>query len=302
MKAAVLTDYGDVDKLEIRDVPEPSSGGSEIKVRMAGASVNPIDWKLRSGSLKSRMPIELPAILGRDVSGVVVEVGANVTEFAVGDRVMGLVNQGYADLVVAAVDAWAKVPKEIDLTDAAALPLVLLTGAQLIEDAVNCGKGDRVLVTGALGSVGRVAVFVAKARGAQVYAGVRASQKTAARALGVEGVVALDDPADIDRLPELDSIADNVGGETIERLLGKLKRGGVLGSVVGQPAGAAERGVVVKPMFAHPDSKRLAALAQAVADGSLIIPIARRFALADVRQAQKLAESGGAGGKVLMHP
>jgi NADPH:quinone reductase-like Zn-dependent oxidoreductase len=298
MRAVVLTAFGDVDKLVLRDEPEPTLGPNDVKVRVAGASINPVDWKIRSGSYK-RVPIELPLILGRDVSGVIVELDSHVTGFAIGDRVMGLVGRGYAEIVVANAATWAAVPDRVDLVDAAALPLVLLTGTQLVEEAVNPERGARVLVTGAVGSVGRAAVFAAKERGAHVWAGVRRAQKAEAGKLEVEGVIALDDDVEISSLPELDSIADTVGGEALQRLLGRVKRGGTIGSILGEPAGAKERGLVVRSIMAHPDGGRLAELGLAVADGRLVIPIARRFPLAEARQAQTLAE-GGAGGKVVL--
>jgi NADPH:quinone reductase-like Zn-dependent oxidoreductase len=299
MKAIVLTGYGDVEKLEARDLPDPTMGPNEIKVRVAGASINPIDWKLRSGALRAWMPLELPAILGRDASGEVVEVGPDVTTFKIGDRVMGLVNAGYAQLVVAAADAWAQVPAKLNIVDAGALPLVLLTGAQLVEEAVKPREGDVVLVTGAVGSVGRVAVFAAKARGAKVWAGVRGKQRAEAAKLGADGVVALDDDSEIGRLPPLDSVADTIGGGTLSTLLGKVKTGGTIGCVAGEPAGAKERGLVVHAMRVHADARRLAELGQAVAEGRLVIPIAKRLPLAQAREAQKLAESSP-GGKVVL--
>ncbi len=299
MKAVVLTAYGDVDKLELREIPDPKVGPGEIKVRMAGASINPVDWKQRSGAIAKYMPLDLPAVLGRDASGEVVEVGAGVTAFKVGARVLGRVMGGYAELVVAPVDSWAEVPAKMDLADAGALPLVLLTGAQLIEEAAKVAKGQLVLVTGALGSVGRVAVFAAKARGAKVYAGVRRKQKAEAAKLGADVVVALDDADELGPLPQLDAIADTVGGETIQKLLAKVKSGGTIGSVVGEPAGAKERGIVVRAMLTHSDPKRLGELARAVADGRLVIPIAKRFPLAQAGEAQKVAEAG-AGGKVVL--
>jgi len=299
MRAVVLTAYGELEKLEVRDIPDPKAGPNEIKVRMAGASINPVDWKLRSGALKAFMPLQLPAVLGRDASGEVVEIGPGVTAFKIGARVMGLVNGGYAELVVAATDAWAEVPATLELVDAGSLPLVVLTGAQLVEEAVKPREGDRVLVTGAAGGVGRAAVFAAKARGAKVWAGVRGKQKADAAKLGAEGVVALDDDAEISKLPQLDSIADTIGGDTIKKLLGKVKPGGTIGSVVGEPAGAKERGLVVHAMLTHPDAKRLAELGRAVADGKLVIPIAKKFPLIEAREAQKLAEKSP-GGKVLL--
>jgi len=149
MKAALLTGYGGVDNLELRDVHEPKVGPTDIKVRVAGASINPIDWKLRSGAMKAWRPLEFPAILGRDASGTVVEVGPAVATFKPGARVLGLVQSAYAELVVSAADAWAEVPAKLDLVDAGALPLVLLTGAQLVEEGLNPRAKDVVLVTGA---------------------------------------------------------------------------------------------------------------------------------------------------------
>jgi NADPH:quinone reductase-like Zn-dependent oxidoreductase len=299
MKAVVLTAYGDTDKLELREVPEPQAGPGQIKVRMAGASINPVDWKQRSGLLAKYMPLDLPGILGRDASGEVVEVGPGVTAFKLGARVLGRVTASYAELVVGPVEDWADVPATMDLIDAGALPLVVLTGAQLVEDAVNVRPGELLLITGATGSVGRAAVFAAKARGAKVYAGVRGKHKADAATLGVEGVVALDDDGEVARLPQLDAIADTVGGDAIAKLLGKVKPGGTVGGVVGEPAGAKERGLVARGMLTRSDPKRLAELAQAVADGKLVIPIVRRFPLAQASEAQKFAEHG-AGGKVIL--
>lgn len=299
MKAVVLKSYGDVDALAVQEMPEPQVGPGEVKVRVSAASINPVDWKIRRGDLKARMPVQFPKILGRDVAGEVIEVGAGVDAFKPGDRVMGLVNAGYAEKVVAPVEAWAKVPESMDLKDAAALPLVALTGTQLMEEAVDPTKGDTVLVTGALGAVGRAAVFVAKARGVKVWAGVRAKQKAEAEKLGVEGVVALDVAEEVEKLPMMDAIADTVGGKTVAAVLDKLKPGGTLGSVVGEPPEAKGRRITVRAIFSHPDSRRLTQLGQSAAKGDLVIPVSKRFPLDQVKEAQKLAEQGGVG-KVLL--
>jgi NADPH:quinone reductase-like Zn-dependent oxidoreductase len=299
MKAVLLTAYGDVDKLELRDLPDPKAGPNEIKVRMAGAGINPIDWKIRSGARKAAMPVEFPTIPGRDASGEVVEVGAGVTTFKVGARVMGVVRGGYAEFVIAPAGIWAEVPAKMDLVEAGALPLVLTTGGQLIEEALKPKQGDTVLVTGAAGGVGRTAVFVAKARGATVWAGILRSQKASAMQLGADHIVALDDDNEVGELPKLDGIADTVGGETIKKLFDHMKRGGTIASVVGEPEGAKERGLAVSAIVSHPDAKLLGALARAVADEKLVIPIARKLPLAEAGAAQKLAEKG-AGGKVIL--
>jgi NADPH:quinone reductase-like Zn-dependent oxidoreductase len=295
MKAAVLVGFGGVDQLELREVPEPKTGPDEVKVRVVATSINPIDWKLREGAKRPGLTLELPAILGRDASGEVLEVGSGVTRFRPGARVTGLVMGGYSERVVAKDEAWAEVLEGLNLADAAALPLVTLTGSQLVEESLAPRPSETILVTGALGSVGRTAVFAAKGRGVRVWAGVRRTQKEAAQALGVDGVVALDDEIDCRRLPTLDGIADTVGASVTEKLLDRVRRGGVVASVASDPKGAHERGIEVRHHSAHPDPERLAALVRAVAEGALVIPIAMRFPLAHIREAQRFAEQGAAG-------
>jgi NADPH:quinone reductase-like Zn-dependent oxidoreductase len=299
MRAVVLTDYGDVDKLELRDLPDPKPGPGEVKIKVAAASVNPIDWKIRSGAAKGMMSLRFPAVLGRDISGEVVETGPGVTAFKLHDKVLGVVQHGYAEEVVARADALAPVPDGLDIRDAAALPLVTLTGVELIEEAVQPQKGDLVLVTGAVGNVGRSAVYAAKRLGARVIAGVRAAQKSEAQRLGVEQVVAIDDDDEIAHLPQLDAIADTVDGETIAKLIPKLRKGGTLGSVLGEPPAANGRDLRVRAFVAHPDGNRLRGLAEAAARGELEIPISKRLPLSQVREAHRLAEQG-AEGKILL--
>jgi NADPH:quinone reductase-like Zn-dependent oxidoreductase len=301
MKAVVLTEYGDVDKLVLRDVPDPRPGPGQVKVKVAAASINPVDWKLRSGALQKMMPLTLPAILGRDVAGTVLEVGAGVTSLKAGDEVLGLVQHGYAEQVVDAQEAFAKKPDGFDPVRAAALPLAALTGAQLIEEATRPAKGDWVLITGAVGAVGRSAVYAAKQMGVRVIAGVRAKQKAEAQKLPVDQVVALDDDEEISRLPQLDAVADTVGGEAMEKVIPRIRKGGSIGSVVGEPSGAKGRDLRVKAFLTHPDPKRLRQLAEAAARGELEIPVEKTFPLAQAAQAQKLAEKGGVG-KVLLIP
>lgn len=140
MKAVVLHAYGGVDQLFYEDAPEPKPQPGEVLVKVAATSVNPVDWKLRSGALQSMMPLQLPAILGRDVAGTVAGLGAGAKGFHLGERVMGLVNQGYAEFLVAKADSLTRIPDGLKTEDAAALPLVVLTGAQLIEKGVQPKK------------------------------------------------------------------------------------------------------------------------------------------------------------------
>jgi NADPH:quinone reductase-like Zn-dependent oxidoreductase len=194
MRAVVLHEYGGPEKLKFEDnVPEPQISGSTVLIAAAAASVNPIDWKLRAGMRQKDSPLSFPAILGRDVSGIVRAVGANVKHFKAGDRVLALSNATYAELVAVNDSDVAHLPDGVDLANAAAIPLISLTGDQLVRLAANVQKGQVVLITGALGSVGRAAVHTAKKVGAQVIAGVRGKEMDDARSLGVSDVLAIDD-------------------------------------------------------------------------------------------------------------
>jgi NADPH:quinone reductase-like Zn-dependent oxidoreductase len=301
MKAVVLYEYGDIDKLQYEtNQVEPPFGPNEVRVRVHATSINPIDWKLRSGAARARMPIQLPAILGRDLAGEVADFGRDVTGFKKGQRVMALANGTYAEFTTVKADVLAPIPDKLGFEQAAALPLVLTTGAQLIERAVKPQPGWTILVTGAVGGVGRTAVHVARKHGAHVIAGVKSSQRDEAAKLGAERVVALDDDKDVATLRDLDAIADTVNGETIAKLLGAIKPGGVLGSVLGEPKAAAGKNIQVHAIMAQPDASRLFELAEDVARGEFTIPIAKVFRLDEARKAQDFAENKHPNGKVLL--
>lgn len=300
MKAVVLHEYGGPDKLKYEDVADPVAGAGQVLVRVAATSVNPIDYKLRSGIFKDFMPLTFPAILGNDFSGIVREVGAGVSGFAAGDKVMGLADSADAELVVAKVGSMTHLPDGLDLVEAAALPVVTLTGEQLITRGTKIQTGQTVLVSGAVGSVGRSAVWAAKQAGAVVIAGVRKSQVKEAAAVGADQVLALDDASAMDKLGFIDAVADTVGGKTAEMLLGKVKPGGVFASVVGAPGNAALHPTVkVEAVVMQADGARIRALGEAVAAKRLVIPIDRMVPLAEAGAAQEAAAKGGIG-KVLL--
>ncbi len=300
MKAVVLHEYGGPDKLLYEDVPDPVASKGEVLVRVAATSVNPIDYKIRSGALKQYMPLELPAILGRDISGIVREVGEGVTGFKPGDKVMALGHKAYAELAVVSAKDLAFLPDNLDLVRAAALPLVTLTGAQLILLGAQVQAGQTVLVSGAVGGVGRSAVWTAKKAGATVIAAVKKSQLSEADALGANYVLALDNASAMEKLGFVDVVADTVGGEVGQKLMAKIKPGGVYASVIGPPANANLHPTVkIQPIQVHPDASQLRALAEDVAAGRFVIPIDRMVALAEAASAHAAAEKGGIG-KILL--
>jgi NADPH:quinone reductase-like Zn-dependent oxidoreductase len=223
-----------------------------------------------------------------------------VSGFAPGDKVMALGHAAYAELVVVKAEELTLVPEGLDLVEAAALPLVTLTGAQLITRGTGIKAGQTVLISGALGNVGRSAVWTAKKSGAKVIAGVRKKQIEEAKGIGADEVIALDDTSAMEKLGFVDAVADTVGGETAEALMGKVKQGGVFASVLGPPGNAKMNPTVkVKPIMVVPDAKMLRELAEDVAAKRFTIPIDRMIPLRDAGEGQAAAEKGGIG-KVLL--
>jgi NADPH:quinone reductase-like Zn-dependent oxidoreductase len=299
MKAIVVHQYGGPEVLKFEDYPDPVPGPGEVLVRVAAASVNPIDYKRRAGLTKDFYPMKFPGLIGVDMAGTVVKIGPGVEGFSVGDQVFAMADDTYAQLCVVKAAVLAKVPKGLDLIQAAALPLATTTGNQLMS-ATGIKAGETVLVVGAAGNVGRSAVFTAKARGATVIAGVLKKQIDQAKTVGADQAVATDDDTAIANLPPLDAVADTVGGRTAEKLIARVKPGGVYASVVEVPQNSAKYpSVKVVHVFSKFDRKTLEFMAEAVRDGKLVIPISQKLPLSEAAEAQAAAEKGGSG-KILL--
>jgi len=301
MKAIVVHEYGGPEVLKFEAYPDPVPGPGEVLVRVAAASVNPIDDKRRAGLTNDFYPIHFPGLIGIDMAGTVVKIGPGVKDFSAGDQVFAMADNTYAELCVVNATVLAKIPKGLDLIRAAALPLVTTTGNQL-SSATGIKAGQTVMVVGAVGNVGRSAVFTAKECGAVVIAGVLKKQVDEADSVGADQVVATDDDGAIANLPPLDAVADTVGGRTAEKLIAKVKPGGVYASVVGLPQNAAKYpSVKVAHVFSKFDRKTLEFMAEAVRDGKLVIPISQTLPLSEAAEAQATAEKGGIG-KILLVP
>ena len=299
MKAIVVHKYGGPEVLKFEDYPDPAPGAGEVLVRVAAASVNPLDYKRRAGLTDDYYPIHFPGLIGVDMAGTVVKIGPEVEGFSVGDQVFSMADNTYAELCVVSAAILVKVPKGLDLIQAAALPLVTITGNQLLS-ATGIKAGQTVLVAGAVGNVGRSAVFTAKERGATVIAGVLKRQVDEARTAGADQAVATDDDTAIANLPPLDAVADTVDGRTAEKLIAKVKPGGVFATVLRAPQNAAKYpDVKVAPVFSKFDRKTLEFMAEAVRDGKLVIPISETLPLRQAAEAQAAAEKGGTG-KILL--
>jgi NADPH:quinone reductase-like Zn-dependent oxidoreductase len=300
MKAIVIRKYGGPEELKFEDFPDPVLAPGEVLVKTFAASINPFDMKIRSGAVKDWVPLEFPAILGLDVSGTVTAVGAGVTSFTVGDKVFAQAMKCYATLCGVKADELAKLPAGMDLAAAAAIPTVANTGAQLADLAHSNGTKATVLVLGAVGNVGRSALYRLKEHSAKVVAGVLKRQVSDAKKTGADFVVALDDDKEIDGLPTLDAIADTISGPNAAKVVRKLKPGGIFASVLAPPPNASERpDMVVKTMFVKNDPKMLVEMARAVQSGELSIPMGKSFPLKDASAAHAAAEAGSPG-KILL--
>ena len=300
MKAVRMYEYGGPDVLRYEeDVPDPVLAPDAVLIDSVATSVNPIDWKIRSGARQKDFPLDLPAILGRDVSGTVVAVGSDVRDFAPGDRVIAFGTATYASRVALPADTVTRLPDGVDQVDAAALPLAVLTGDQLVRGATRAVAGQSILVSGALGSVGRAAVHSALKLGARVIVGVRGRQLADAEALGAHGVIALDDEGAMASLEPVDGVADTVGGAVAAMLLGKVKPGGRFGYASVLPEDAKNASVEISRVFAQPDPVTLRAFAEDYRDGRFALPISRRMPLREAGAAHEMLEKGG-GGKVVL--
>jgi len=303
MKAVRLYEYGGPENLKFEiDVPEPTISADSVLVEAAATSVNPIDWKIRSGARQKDFPLALPAILGKDVSGVVRAVGSNIRAFKPGDRVIAFTQAAYAELVAVEGAVLTHLPEGLTLIDAAAIPLVALTGDQLVRQAARAQYGQTFIVSGALGSVGRAAVHTAKKLGVHVIAGVRARQLSEATALGVSGALAIDDESAIARIAMVDGVIDTVGGETAAKLFARIKNGGSFGyaSVFPDGVSATNPTVRVTRVFARPDASKVREFADDIRDGKFVLPISQRLPLQDAPKAHALAQKGGSGKIVLV--
>ncbi len=301
MKAAVVHVYGGPGVLVYEEFPDPVPGPGQVLVKMAATSVNPIDFKRRSGAAKGRFPIEFPGVLGVDVAGTIVQIGTGVDGFAVGDAVLAMAGATYAELCAVNASSLVKLPDGLDLVEAAAMPLVTTTGHEVVSLTAEVRAGQTVIIIGAGGMVGRSAVYTAKRRGAYVIGAVRAIEAGMAEEIGADHLVATGDESALASLPVLDAVVDAVGGDVTAAFLPNINEGGVYASVLGpSPFAAQYPRVRSVNLGAQPNAGILSEMALAVRDGNLSLPIGMRLSLSEAAKAHALAENHATSGKILL--
>lgn len=299
MRAARYHDYGPADVLVIEDIPEPHAGPGEIRIQVTAASVNPVDWKLRSGEVRAHFPVDFPAIPGRDAAGVVDEVGEGVTGAIVGDRVFGLGGIFGATAQYATLTAWAPVPEPWTLEQAAGAGLAVATAGRGL-NALGDLSGRTLLIEGAAGGVGSAAVAMAAARGATVIGTSSMSKHAYLRTLGAlpttygqgladrvrelapAGVDAVLDMAASGSLPDLVAIAGDA-----DRVV-----------TVADAARAGELGV--RHLYAENDATVLAEGAALGNQGRFTPHLAATYSLDKIAEAHREAERGHTQGKIVI--
>ena len=306
MKAVQIERYGNEDVVEIAEVEKPKAGASQVLVKVKAAAVNPVDWKIRDG-LGELFGLKPPLILGCEVAGTVEAVGDNVKDLAPGDDVyayLGAYSGGYAEYVAAPASEFVRKPKQIDFDIAASVPVGALTAWQGIFDYGKLTSGQRLLITGASGAVGSMAVQLAKVKGAHVIGTGSGRNEEFVRRLGADEFIDYKKVKFEEEVRDVDVVFDTVGGETQDRAFQTVKRGGSLVSTVNPPSEekAKEFGVNVAMVMVTPKPDQLAEINRLVESEKLKVRVATVLPLAEVKKAHQLSASGHADGKIILRP
>ncbi|NQT64286.1 MAG: NADP-dependent oxidoreductase [Candidatus Marinimicrobia bacterium] len=304
MKAAVIREYGT--PIEISDVPQPALLADSVLIEVHAASVNPVDEFVQAGYLREMMPLTFPFTMGFDLSGVVVEVGDQVSKFKKGDEVFsrpnGMQAGTIAEYAVIKEEELAIKPANISHQEAASIPLVGLTAWQAMVTKGNLQKGQKVLIHAGAGGVGTLAIQMAKHLGAEVATTTSAVNAEMVKTLGANVVIDYKTQKFEEELSDYDLVLDMMGGEILEKSFKILKKGGCLISIKGEDSkGLAEQyGVRFEAFFMWPSGEMLSQLAQLISEGALKPVIDRTFSIDQVQEAYGYLQTGRAKGKVVI--
>jgi len=294
VKAVRVHSFGPPEVISVEDVPEPEPREGEVVVRVKAAGVGPWDAWIRSG--KSVLPQPLPLTLGSDLSGVVHSIGPNVEGLQIGDEVFGVTNErftgAYAEYAVAKAAMIAAKPKSLNHIHAASVPVVAVTAWQMVFELAQLAPGESVLVHGGAGNVGAYAVQLAKRAGAMVITTASAKDLTYARGLGADGVIDYRARQFEEQVKDIDAVLDTVGGETLGRSYGVLKRGGILVSAAARPSKekTEQRGVRALFFLVEVTTQRLRKIAELIDAGGLKTEVGEVLWLNEARQGHEMLE------------
>jgi NADPH:quinone reductase-like Zn-dependent oxidoreductase len=310
MRAIVQERFGGPEVLTVAEVPQPEPVSTEVLVRVHAAGVNPVDWKTRAGKGAAAVIGPPPFTVGWDVSGVVERIGYGVTRFAPGDEVFGMPRfprqaAAYAEYVTSPSRQLARKPAGLSHVEAAAIPLAALTGWQAIVETARIEPGQRILIHGAAGGVGHLAVQIAKSRGATVVGTAKAAQHDFLRGLGADQLIDYTATPFEEEVADLDVVLDLIGGETSRRSIATLRPGGLLivlpsGADQTVLAEAGRHGIRATNIMVEPDYAALEQIAELAESGRLRVTVDAAFPLEEAAQAHELGESRSSRGKIVL--
>ena len=307
MKALMQDDYGGLDAMRIGDLPAPVPGPDDVLVEVHAAGINPIDWKVRAGALRARLELTFPDVLGRDLSGVIVAVGANVTDLKTGDALFGVCPPNrwgsHAELIAVDASIVAIKPHEVSHVEAASIALVGITALTALEKTATIEPGMKVLIHAGAGGVGAFAIQYCKSRGAMVYATCSAGNSEFVRGLGADEAIDYTKSDFAAGLSDIDVVYDTMGGDIHVRSQAVLKPGDMLVCLNAAPvpvdAPARDDIEIETPLvtYLRADGERLAEL---IAERAVQPNVGTVFFFSDAIDAYRLSETGHARGKVVL--
>jgi NADPH:quinone reductase-like Zn-dependent oxidoreductase len=306
MKAVRVHEYGDIDALVYEDIDRPEPAADEVLIKIQAAGVNPVDRMITAGGGQGWLNITLPHTLGCDVAGIVEAIGSDVKRFQVGDAVLGytsLVREGtYAEYIAAKEAEVTAKPESLDFINAAALSVGALTSWQAIFDQAGLTAGQKILVHAASGGVGSMAVQLAKAKGAYVIGTTSARNADFVKSLGADEVIDYTSVKFEDVVKDVDVVFDLIGGETLERSLGVLKKGGFIVSAVQPPDAEALKAHEIRGAMAgvQPNARQLEEIVALVEAGKVKTFVEKVLPLSEAKEALKLNQQGRTRGKIVL--
>jgi NADPH:quinone reductase-like Zn-dependent oxidoreductase len=309
MKAVRFHEFGGPEALRYEDVDRPHPAATQVLIRVAATSFNPVDAAIRSGFLQQVFPVALPHTPGIDVAGTLAEIGEGVAGWSVGEAVVGflpMIEEGAsAEFVLAPAELLTGAPTSVSLVDAAALPSASLSAWQALFEQADLKAGQRVLVNGAGGGVGGYALQLAKQAGATVIATASPRSRDAVEALGADRIVDYTAAAVTEAISEPVEVVlnlVNVPESDLASLTDLVSDGGVLVSTTSPVRDDPGRDVRSVRLFVRGDAGQLATIVERVDSGELKVDVSERFPLSEIARVHELGEAGKFRGKVILTP
>jgi NADPH:quinone reductase-like Zn-dependent oxidoreductase len=305
MQAIVIEKYGKEDVLTYKEVEKPAPQADEVLVKVHVAAVNPVDWKIRDG-FGEKLGLKLPVTLGCEIAGTVEIVGEGVENFKADDAVFGYIslqrNGGYAEYAIVKTGEIVQKPESIDFENAAAIPVGALTSWQAIFDKAGLQNGQKILIHGAAGGVGSMAVQLAKAKGAYIFGTASGKNEQFVKDLGVDRFIDYTKEKFEEVVKDVDVVFDTVGGDTLERSFQTLKKGGFLVTTVQPPPEDLAKKFDVKVAMVNvvPNAEQLAEITELVESGKIKTHVETVLPFSEVKKAHELSESGRTRGKIVL--